>query len=521
MNEQTHSSRWPRFVFLLVFVLELGTGYYLAHIYGFMSGDASSRVANAFYVLYSRHPALANIGFVWNPLPSLLELIPLALYPIYKPLASSGLAAVLLTSFFSAWSASLLMRAGLSFGLRKSVSLLFALLYALNPYIFYYGANGLTEAVFISFVQLCVVYMLLWMSKAEVRPLLIVAFALALAFWTRYETVTFGMGVALAAGLWIWRRSEESRRERWHETEGTWTMLLAPVVFSGLIWIFFNYTIMGDPLYFLTSSYSNLGQAELIKSNPVFAKLAGNPWETAKFVGHRLSYFSMPLAIIVLFRAIERRLFRVDMAVLLALILSIPAMQYGLLLKGGSAAWIRYYLYPFPIAAAWIPYEIGQMKLRRTGTFVLILGFLASAGVMGLMMNDPKVASDEYEAFHHNKLYAEQQAGRSVSAYINERHSDQLVLTDSFSSFRIVMDSDHPKRFIVTSDPDFARSLEDPAGSKADYVLLPNPQAVLSLDALNQKYPQLYADGADWAELEQEFGGYWKLYRIVKPHTVQ
>ncbi|MCC3375092.1 glycosyltransferase family 39 protein [Cohnella sp. REN36] len=512
-------SRWPRLVFLLVFVLELGTGYYLAHIYGFMSGDASSRVANAFYVLYSRFPALANIGFVWNPLPSVLELVPLIFYPIYKPLASSGLAAVLLSSLFTAWSAALLMRAGLVFGLRRSVSLLFALLYALNPYMFYYGANGLTEAVFVSFVQLCVVYLLQWMAKAEVRPLLVVAFALALAFWTRYETVTFGMGVALAVGLWIWRRSEESRRERWHETEGTWMLVLAPVVFSGLLWIFFNATIMGDPLYFLTSSYSNLGQAELIKDNPVFAKLAGHPWETALFVGHRLSYFSIPLLLVLLLRLVERRLFRVDTAVLLALVLSIPAMQYGLLLKGGSAAWIRYYLYPFPVLAAWLPYEIGQLKLRRTGTVVLLLGFLASAAVMGLLMTDPKVASDEYEAFHRSKLYAEQQAGKQVAAYLNDRAPKGLVLTDSFSSFRIVMDSDRPRRFIVTSDRDFAESLEDPAKSQAGYVLLPNPQAVLTLDAINQRYPRLYEEGADWAALEMTFGGYWKLYRVVKPHT--
>ena len=33
--------------------------------------DAMSRVANGYYVLFSRDPHLAAIGFVWNPLPSL------------------------------------------------------------------------------------------------------------------------------------------------------------------------------------------------------------------------------------------------------------------------------------------------------------------------------------------------------------------------------------------------------------------------------------------------------------------
>ncbi|WP_415635168.1 hypothetical protein, partial [Propionibacterium acidifaciens] len=40
--------------------------------------DAMSRVANGYYVLFSRDPHLAAIGFVWNPLPSLAA-IPLLL----------------------------------------------------------------------------------------------------------------------------------------------------------------------------------------------------------------------------------------------------------------------------------------------------------------------------------------------------------------------------------------------------------------------------------------------------------
>ena len=38
------------------------------------SGDAWSRITNAYYVLYSRDPHLAAIGFIWNPLPSLMAI---------------------------------------------------------------------------------------------------------------------------------------------------------------------------------------------------------------------------------------------------------------------------------------------------------------------------------------------------------------------------------------------------------------------------------------------------------------
>lgn len=501
-------------VFVIVLLLEFGFGYYLAAVYGFMSGDASSRVANAFYILYSRQPSLANIGFIWNPLPSFMEMIALLFYPLYRGLASQGIAAVIVSSVFAALTAAMIVRAGMLYGLNRWLSVAIGLLYAFNPYIFYYGANGLTEAIFIYFINLCVLQLLLWIRGDETKPLVIAAFALAFGFWTRYETVFFGAAVAISVMAWILRRSRDPWKERLQQVEGTWTLLLTPVVFSGLLWIFFNYTIMGDGLYFLTSSYGNLGQADLLKGDDKFAALVNDPLATLSFVGDRVWYFSIPLAIVFVIRLIERRVLKRDFLILLLLAASIPAMQVVLLLKGGTAAWIRYYMYVFPIVAVWAPYEISKMRFRKSGATALLAGLAVSAWVMFGMMNDPKIASDEYEAFRHNKLYAEQQAGKEVTDYINERLPGSLILTDSFSSFRIIMGSDHPRQFIITSDDDFLKSLESPAESKAEYVLLPNPQAVLTLDSLNQKYPRLYEDGAEWATLEQEFNGFWKIYKI-------
>lgn len=501
-------------IFIVVLLLEFAVGYYLTAIYGFMSGDASSRVANAFYVLYSREPSLANIGFIWNPLPSFMEMILLVFYPIFPGLATYGIAAVIISSLFAALTAALLVKAGMQFGLNKWLSIIFAILYACNPYIFYYGANGLTEVIFIYFINLAVIQLLLWMRNDGSRSLVIAALALAFAFWTRYETVFFGAALAIAVLVWIIQNKRDPMKERIQQVEGTWTVLLTPVVFSGLLWIFFNYTIMGDGLYFLTSDYGNLGQAVLLMEDDKFTSLVGNPIATLLFVGERLWYFCIPLMIIVVIRIFERRLFRWDFLMLLILATSIPFMQVVLLLKGGTAAWIRYYMYAFPIVAIWIPYEISVMKFRKTGSTLLIIGMLVSTVVMGIMMNNPEIASDEYEAFRKNKLFAEQKAGAEATAFINENLSDELILTDSFSSFRIIMGSDSPKNFVITSDHDFVDSLDQPAENNIDYILLPNPQAVLSLDSVNQKYPHLYEQGAEWATLYKEFNGYWRIYKV-------
>ena len=70
-------------LFIIVFVMEFSAGYYVSHVIGYVHTDAMSRVANAFYVLYSQDPHLGAIGFVWTPLPSLVELLFLLSYPIY------------------------------------------------------------------------------------------------------------------------------------------------------------------------------------------------------------------------------------------------------------------------------------------------------------------------------------------------------------------------------------------------------------------------------------------------------
>ncbi len=71
----TKRSILPWVIFLFIFAGEFALGFYISYVKGYMHTDALSRVANAFYVLYSRDPHLGAIGFIWNPLPSLMEMV--------------------------------------------------------------------------------------------------------------------------------------------------------------------------------------------------------------------------------------------------------------------------------------------------------------------------------------------------------------------------------------------------------------------------------------------------------------
>ena len=61
-------------------------------------GDAWSRVANAYYVLYSRDPHLAAIGFVWNPLPSLAVIPLLPLKTVWPDMVATGFAGSIISA---------------------------------------------------------------------------------------------------------------------------------------------------------------------------------------------------------------------------------------------------------------------------------------------------------------------------------------------------------------------------------------------------------------------------------------
>ena len=91
--------------FLIPCALYVSVGVLLDFRYKSFNGDAVSRMANGFYVLYSGTPHLAAVGFVWNPGTSIADLVPLLFYHLWTPLASHMFAASIVSS--SAWRVGL------------------------------------------------------------------------------------------------------------------------------------------------------------------------------------------------------------------------------------------------------------------------------------------------------------------------------------------------------------------------------------------------------------------------------
>ncbi|MCR8632579.1 ArnT family glycosyltransferase [Paenibacillus radicis (ex Xue et al. 2023)] len=517
----------PLSIFAGIFAIEFAVGFYISYIIGYMHSDSLSRVANAFYVLYSRDPHLAAIGFVWNPLPSFLELILLLFYPLFPELASHGIAAIIVSSIFAGLISMLIYNTCRKFGLPKWLGLSISLLYSLNPFIFLFGANGLSDAPYVFFLMYCVINFTNWMTNKHTAHLLKSGVGIALAFWTRYEAVPVGVALAFAVVIVIISifdkqtdAGNNSIRKKFHHIEAAWIVLLAPAVFSGLLWVFFNYTIMHDPFYFLSSEYSNSAQSEELKRDTDFQAIFNSPLQALWLCVKKTIWFSGPLVGILLIRLFNRRLFKWDLLVLLLIIASVPGLQFLLLMKSSTFAWFRYFMYVLPITIAWIPYELSKVKKGFINYSLILLSLLVTIGVLTYALTNPKIAPDENSFLSIEKgiYYQRTKLDRSIAVWLDENLPDATILTDSAAAYMILVNSKQPKKFIITSDEQFRSSVKDPIGTGVDYILIPRLPVY---STINSEYPKLFDSGSSWTTLYKSFQDKgqnyeWRLYKVNK-----
>ena len=505
---------WECFIaFLLVTALEIFVGFDIWYFHPTdmtpYPSDAFSRTANAYFVLYYEPHRLASIGAVWNPLPSLLQLPILLFARFWQPLASYGLSGVILSSVFAGGTAALLVHAFRSYAkLGRVPSILLVAAYSFNPYIFYYGYNGMSESLSFFFVILTI-YLIMWWMKTG-KPFYISAsgWAMFFLFLTRYEAIPFSVGVWLVVFAYIWRSKRESiyvlgnRWEKLHYVEATSFILVMPLLFGIAAWILYNAVIMGDPFYFLNSAYSNSTQVQFVQQTATFA-------ETVFDLFRKTAPFIVVYIFILLLRLFSGRIFTVGTLCISLLVVCIWGFHAFLLLRGGTYGWMRFFSYPLPISTIWLAYEIyvARRTVRKAavwGGFAALLITCAVAQALHLTMED----SDDWQSVED---YQE------IAFYLKENINPDKVLMDSFATSGILLQIQDFEGIIITCDPDFDSYLEDPIRMEVGYVLIPQASGVVSLDAVVSAYPQLNGDeSVEGFDLVKEFDGIttYYLYKI-------
>lgn len=500
--------------------------YYLTILIGAHHNDTVARTALGYFVMYGRDPHLSSIGFVWTPLMSLLQI------PLVMALHWFGMvvfAGPLLGAVFGAAILPLFNTMAHDAGVGRLVRLPVIVLYALHPTIMLYTAAGMSEIVFFFFMVLTTQALLRWtLAPTTNTPLVIAGISTALAFWTRYEALPMmlAVGAMLVVVCWAYRRGSLGLFRT--SCEATLLVVLTPVVFSIGLWMFFNWMIMHDPLFWISGAYSNIAFTQQFRSgaNPVFHHVLGATLYALRRV--QLQFVLFPLLVaLALGVAAKRRSLLPTLPLFIPLALLVFHMYQSY--SGTSYGWYRFFTYIVPGAIAaffWVlRFLPGQRVWRSLCAATMIAGLLGSMLLTVRGMSDPTTGPEEHgfiQAIRNRKADPAEEtrsfaAAKAVAAYLDQHAIQGPILVDTFLGYPVVVFARHPEQFVKTQDSDFYSVLHDPRGYGVRWILAPRPGVnVAPTELVLQTYPDLWNGGVPWAKQVADFG-YWGLFEVRPP----
>jgi len=528
--------------------------------------DALSRVANAEYVLYSRQPKLSAVGFVWTPLPSFAYLPFLWIKAIWPAAIARGFLANVGSAIAMALAVRVLHATLLDLRVRRAPRLAIVIVFAVQPLIFFFAINGMTEAMLVAFILMATRRLIAWVDSREVHNLVAAGLALGLGYLARYEVAAVGVAaMVLVAGV-SWCSARHDRAMRRTVTLGDAALVGLPVVVAFVVWAATSWIVVGHPFEQFSSQYGNsalirnaeqAGQAGAVTSSaPLFVP---TQWMV-------VAPLLLPVGIAVLVRSIRRR----DARPLVPLLLlgAVPLFEAIAYMAGSLFGFLRYQIVVVPLfallvgflfaptlapegavrpasasAAALLHRRARRWAASAVGGRPAVRVLLATGIAAGLMvsstavtgwaaMNRPDLASQEYGLFRPMVLSAVGRPVRSdlsgtwlgdreVAASLDRMHlPHSSVLLDSAAGFAVITASHDPKQLVVTSDTDFSGALIDPVGHRISYLLVCDRP--VQIDQVAKMYAGRLGGpkGVPWATLATRFSELpgsahqWSLWKV-------
>lgn len=541
---------WGVALFATLTVLYFVVGAVLIMRYNMFDPDAPSRVANAGYVSFSRHPHLSAIGFVWNPLPSLVEIPVLQFSQWWPELKTHGLASVVQSALFMAGAVLMVRRIALDRGVGTVWRWVAVGCFAFQPMIVIYGASGMSEAAETFFLVWCVRHLMQWIRDKREGDLAWAGIALGLGYLARYEIVPAACGATVLVAVVAFRRAQRSARMS--------SMILAvvivlfPMVCAFTTWAVTGWVVSGELFATLSSQYGNGNQvAGAMERGGPQAQAASDDWVViaARLMGMQ------PFVALATAGAVAVAVLRRNLVTLVPAAVFGPVLAFAVWSQFTSTTfgWFRFYLLAIPLVvcialACWSPADSSRPPSRptrwragdlvsRLGAALLAASLLIGVPVTVLAMFDERIGNQQLQFGLKSLLDPEQYPpdeqwyrrlmvnDRSLAEYFDRRNlPDGSVLMDTFNTWGIWLSSDHPKQFVITSDYDFNAVMNRPWDFGVRYIVASNP-AFSDADALNVRYPSLWDDGAGLGTLVHSVYGAtgderFRVYRITgRPTT--
>ena len=533
-------ARWRGcLLFGLLTLLYFTVGAVLMLRYNIFEGDGVFRVAGATFAMTSRDPHLAAIGFVWNPLPTLVEIPILGLSDWWPELRTHGLAGALQSALFTAGSALMIRRIALDRGVSDLWRRVAVACFALNPVIIAYGGSGMSEPGMLFCLLWCARYLLRWIRSAHVGDLAWAGIALGVGYLVRYEMIVAAAGAAGLVVVITVIRSEGRARTNAVVLDGL--IVAFPIATAFALWALAGWVVEGHLFSQLSSQYGNAAQVqqELAQESGFLHKQWWN-------IDQRLLGMQPFLGVAVFGAAAHSVLTRSAEALA-------PLATFGAVLafsvwgeySGTTFGYVRYYVAAIPMVivialAFWRPVSSASQEKwpkalsSRLGAALTCASLFVAIPVTTVSMLNPVIGNHQL-LFGISSLFG--RSGTSTNSlwyrrgFINERLladyldrknlPDGSVLIETFNTSLLFLSSENPKQFAVTSDYDFKSRLNRPWELGVKYIVVTQSDNA-SIDAINQRYPTLWDDGAGIGELvhsgQSAFGKEdFRVYRVLEP----
>lgn len=537
MKKLLYQWRYDLILFVILFLGYTLLGGYLAMIRGFIPGDALARMVSAWLVFSGEEVKLATIGFVWPPIPTLF-ILPLTLIP---SLVQSWMAVVLVSAFNMAVGGMLLNRTAKLFDEPWYIKVFVVLIFATNPLIVMFGANGMSEAVLISFTLLAFIFLLRFWKTDRNQEMVFAGFVLGFLPLIRYEALLLLIPAGLLVLIQCWQQYKVMTQDEFRDyLEGRLIAFGALLIYPVFLWILFNWQMMENPFYFIANDRSALNVAEGQMSGYM---LQGNMLASMQ-VSFEIFTGLFPIWIIIaiggVFVGIYRKNYFLVMLSLSPIV--VPLFQGVLFFMAAGVPLLRYFILVIPLSLitflfAWgeyfkaepNPINPGRVKalkaLIMTGFVILSIfsGFSTVRMLDGsqyMSIEQPTwrglISQEPIPMLHFRQPKAGLEVGEVLPGLIPE---GKRILLDTYAGgYAVILGSGDPSMFLNYTSPDWTQALREP-WNYVDYVLVPSVGTEGWLNLVNMEHPNLYLNGATWAEEvpglpESAYG--WKLFKVVE-----
>jgi hypothetical protein len=535
-------------VFLLALSNYVTVAVLLAFKYGTMTGDAFSRMANGFYVIYSRDPHLAAVGFVWTPLQSMADMVFLLGNHLWPDLSHYDMAGSLVSALAMAGAAYQILAALREWGISRTPRLILTLLFAVNPMILLYAGNGMSEGLYMFTLTASTRYLMRWMSRGDLRSLAYAGVALGFSYLARNEAAgAVALGAAVVS-LVSYARADGVLASRIKAAFSDFIIFAIPGIVAAAGWAVTSYVITGQFFGQFSSIYGNSEQVQQAHNPPFTGRLF--------FQFHAFEALA-PLIPLVLIASAILALRRRDPRMLAPLAVLGGAMGFDVLayLDNSVFSWFRFYIATVPIQVLLVGSVLAAMQgapspsVKRPGksqslrvapralivlaaVLVIFVVMVPATVTTASAMLNPNIGREESQdlgfIFHAHPTVADRQWQDrrpqilALGRYFASLHlpNGDIVVDNSAGCVpEVITTISQPKLFVIPNDRDFQRILADPITFHTHYILEPNP-AEVPISATNIQYPNLWTTGAGFTAMAHQIPSRgtcpeFRLFRVL------